>query len=187
MLDETGCAGVSIGRGAFYDPWIFKRTQEYLKSFRRDEFHESHTSDVGINSEADKIVAPWNSSLRPGELPPEPSFSERVRVMCRHLDLMVEVFGEELGCRMFRKVAPWYAKRFGPCHEFNKHVVRVVTREQFHQVLADYTRWRQQFLDENGELFVRFQPAPLMASFMRESDAIAPQHIPVPKGPVEVW
>src|ERR1700690_3227478 len=32
MLDETGCAGVSIGRGAFYDPWIFKRTQEYLKS-----------------------------------------------------------------------------------------------------------------------------------------------------------
>ena len=30
MLDETGCAGVSIGRGAFYDPWIFKRTLEYI-------------------------------------------------------------------------------------------------------------------------------------------------------------
>jgi len=30
MLDETGCAGVSIGRGAFYDPWIFKRTLHYL-------------------------------------------------------------------------------------------------------------------------------------------------------------
>src|SRR5688572_11608182 len=24
MLDETGCTGVSIGRGAFYNPWIFK-------------------------------------------------------------------------------------------------------------------------------------------------------------------
>src|SRR5436853_6957940 len=24
MLDETGCAGVSIGRGAFYNPWIFQ-------------------------------------------------------------------------------------------------------------------------------------------------------------------
>ena len=48
--------------------------------------------------------------------------------MRRHLDLMIEVFGEELGCRMFRKVAPWYAKRFGPCHEFNKKVVQVASQ-----------------------------------------------------------
>src|ERR1700761_4109524 len=32
MFDETGCAGVSIGRGAFYDPWIFRRTLQYLNS-----------------------------------------------------------------------------------------------------------------------------------------------------------
>ena len=32
MLDETGSAGVSIGRGAFYNPWIFQHTLEYLKS-----------------------------------------------------------------------------------------------------------------------------------------------------------
>ena len=30
MFDETGCAGVSIGRGAFYNPWIFQRTLAYL-------------------------------------------------------------------------------------------------------------------------------------------------------------
>ncbi|HSY74848.1 MAG TPA: tRNA-dihydrouridine synthase, partial [Dongiaceae bacterium] len=30
MFDETGCAGVSIGRGAFYDPWIFKRTLQFI-------------------------------------------------------------------------------------------------------------------------------------------------------------
>src|SRR5881398_2548251 len=35
MLDETGCAGVSIGRGAFYDPWIFRRTLAYLNSWRQ--------------------------------------------------------------------------------------------------------------------------------------------------------
>jgi len=181
MLDETGCAGVSIGRGAFYDPWIFKRTLEYLKSFRRDEFHESQ------NFEADKNGDSWNSPLRQGALPPEATFSERVRVMCRHLDLMVEVFGEELGCRMFRKVAPWYAKRFGPCHEFNKQVVQVHTKAQFHEILESYIRWRQQFLDERGELLPRFQQAPLVASFMREPDSVTRSHIPVPKGPVEVW
>ena len=32
MFDETGCSGVSIGRGAFYDPWIFQRTLQYFGS-----------------------------------------------------------------------------------------------------------------------------------------------------------
>ncbi len=32
MLEQTGCAGVSIGRGAFYDPWIFRRTDHYLRT-----------------------------------------------------------------------------------------------------------------------------------------------------------
>jgi tRNA-dihydrouridine synthase B len=156
MFDETGCAGVSIGRGAFYDPWIFKRTLAYLNS---------------------------------DELPPEPSFAERVRIMCRHLDLMVEIFGEELGCRMFRKVAPWYAKRFGPCHEFNKKVVQVSTKAGFHEVLENYIQWRQQFVDEHGELLPRFRQPPMIASFMREAEPASTQreHIPVPKGPVEVW
>jgi tRNA-dihydrouridine synthase len=184
MFDETGCAGVSIGRGAFYDPWIFKRTLQYLKSFRRDESHESQNSDS-----PEKVGGSWNSSLREGELPPEPSFAERVRIMRRHLDLMVEVFGEELGCRMFRKVAPWYAKRFGPCHEFNKQIVQVATKAQFDAILDNYIHWRQQFLDENGELMPRFRQPPMVASFMREPEPASTrrEQIPVPKGPVEVW
>ena len=177
MLDETGCAGVSIGRGAFYNPWIFQHTLAYC--------------GVRPAAESDRASG---STL---QLPPEPSFSERVRVLCRHLDLMVEIFGEELGCRMFRKVAPWYSKRFGPCHEFNKHVVKVSTRAQFHEILENYIRWRRQFLDDTGELQPRFQPPPMIASFMQEPAALSPrsdepavaqrQHIPVPKGPVEVW
>ena len=30
MFDETGCAAVSIGRGAFYNPWIFQHTTHFL-------------------------------------------------------------------------------------------------------------------------------------------------------------
>src|SRR5581483_6719025 len=73
--------------------------------------------------------------------PPEPSFSERVRVMRRHLDLMIDVFGEEHGCRMFRKVAPWYSKRFGPVNVFNKKVVLISSRRQFHEILSEYLAW----------------------------------------------
>jgi nifR3 family TIM-barrel protein len=154
MIEQTGCAGVSVGRGAFYNPWIFLHTLHYLKT---------------------------------GELPPEPGFEERVRVMCRHLDLMIEVFGEEHGCRMFRKVAPWYSKRFGPANEFNKRVVLVSNRAGFDEILDHYRRWRAQFLDEHGELKPRFRPPPLVASFMQEPGAAPAAQIAVPKGPVEVW
>ncbi len=168
MFEATGCAGVSIGRGAFYDPWIFRRTREFLNSF----------------SSAPPGTAPEGELL----LPPEPPFEERVRIMRRHLELMIEVFGEEHGCRMFRKVAPWYARRFGPCHEFNKRVVRIATRTQFEEILEDYIRWRRQFCDENGELLPRFRAAPLTASFLQDEPVVAQrQQIPVPPGPVEVW
>jgi len=182
MFDETGCAGVSIGRGAFYDPWIFRRTLQYLSSSRGEEAPIS-VSLAPSDGERAGVRGKGES-----EIPPEPSFPERVRVMRRHLDLMIDVFGEEHGCRMFRKVAPWYSKRFGPCHEFNKKVVQVKTRYEFNVVLENYIKWRQQFLDADGELLPRFQPAPMIASFMRDQPAVAQrEHIPVPKGPVEVW
>jgi nifR3 family TIM-barrel protein len=185
MLDETGCSGVSIGRGAFYDPWIFKRTLHYLKLGR------SRREEALINPDKVALIkneSPYVASYgKDNELLPEPTFVERVRVMCRHLDLMIEVFGEKLGCRMFRKIAPWHAKRFGPCHEFNKRVVKVSTKAEFHDVLENYIRWRSQFLDANGELQPRFRPPPMIASFMRESTSTQREQIPVPKGPVEVW
>ena len=154
MLSETGCAGVSIGRGAFYNPWIFQHTVRYLAT---------------------------------GQLAPEPPFAERARVLTRHLDLMIEVFGEVHGCRMFRKVAPWYARRFGPANEFNKRVVHIASKADFLAVLDHYRQWRQQFLDEHGELKPKFRPAPLVASFMQAPAAADSQQLPVPKGPVERW
>lgn len=153
MLEHTECAGVSIGRGAFYNPWIFRDTKHYLET---------------------------------RQLLPEPTFAERVRVMTRHLDLMIQVFGEPHGCRMFRKVAPWYSRRFGPVSEFNKAVVKISSRDEFLHVLDSYCQWRTQFLDEQGELKPRFRPAPLVSSFMENGDA-APTRIAVPRGPVEVW
>jgi nifR3 family TIM-barrel protein len=185
MLDDTGCAGVSIGRGAFYNPWIFQHTLHYLRTSGSSGRQSALTSNALEGNNEPTHVGCYEK--KDGDLLPEPTFADRVRVMYRHLDLMIEVFGEEHGCRMFRKVAPWYAKRFGPCHEFNKRVVQVSTRAGFHEVLENYTRWRQQFLDENGELQPRFRPPPLVASFMREPASTQREHIPVPKGPVEIW
>jgi tRNA-dihydrouridine synthase len=157
MLDETGCEGVSIGRGAFYDPWIFRRTEHYLQA---------------------------------GVLLPEPDFAERIRVLRRHFDRYVEFYGEEHGARQFRKVAPWYAKRFGPARPFKRSIVAMNSRADFEAALAEYLAWRAQFCDEHGQLQEKFAPEKMEASFMR-ADAGDPaaerQSIPVPKGPVEVW
>jgi tRNA-dihydrouridine synthase B len=157
MLEETGCAGVSIGRGAFYNPWIFRDTLHYLKT---------------------------------GELRPEAGYAERAAVMRRHLDLMIEFYGEDHGCRLFRKPAAWYAKRFGPAKEFKKGVVQFGTRAEFETLLAAYEKWRAPFLDEKGELQARYRPEAMVASFMLDPDdpaVLRRDSIPVPKGPVDVW
>lgn len=142
MFDETGCGAVSIGRGAFYNPWIFQHTAHFLAT---------------------------------GELLPEPTFDDRLAVMRRHLDLMVEIFGEEHGCRQFRKIALQYSKRFGPAKEFDRRVVKLSGRAEFEEIVAAYRRWRAKFLDATGELLPAYRPRPL---------TVAPL---VPAGPNELW
>jgi len=159
MIGQTGCAGVSIGRGAFYDPWIFRRTRRLLDT---------------------------------GELLPEPDFAERIRVMREHFERNCAFFGEEQGARLFRKVAPWYSRRFGPAKEFNRRIIGITSRADFEAVLAEYIAWRAPFCDAQGNLLPRFAPGPMTPSFMRapdevEAPVLARQEIPVPKGPVEVW
>ena len=164
MFESTGCAGVSMGRGAFYNPWIFAHTLDYLRT---------------------------------GVLPAEPAFAERVAVMSRHLNLMIEVFGETMGCVMFRKVGPWYAKRFGPASFFNKGIVKISTRADYAALLAAYVDWRRQFLDDDGQLKPKFAPAPPSLNF-RDTDLEPAEAEPepasarrdrilVPAGPNELW
>ena len=151
LLEETGCDGVSIGRGAFYNPWIFLQVKHYLET---------------------------------GYLLPDPSFEERVDLMLVHLKRMIEFYGEDRGCVQFRKVAPWYAKRFGPSKYFKDRVVRFSNWDEFNEILSEYREWRRRFCDESGELQERYQPADLYSSI---TDRDSADRIKVPKGPVEKW
>jgi len=155
MFDQTGCAAVSIGRGAFYNPWIFQHTAHFLATC---------------------------------ELPPEPTFEERIAVMSRHLDRMIEVFGEETGCRMFRKIATWYSKRFGPAAEFNRRIVTLNSKAEYLHILESYLAWRKQFLEDDGKLRSCYESRPMATTFTdEEPPAIRREVIPVPRGPIERW
>lgn len=152
MFEQTGCAAISIGRGAFYNPWIFRHVADYLST--------------GIE-------------------PAEPTFDERIDVMTRHLDKMVEVFGENIGCRMFRKVAMEYSSRFGPVADFNRRVSALCHRAEFPAIVAGYRLWREQFLDADGRLRACYEPRTLGPAYA--GGAERPSAIAVPKGPNELW
>jgi nifR3 family TIM-barrel protein len=153
MLAETGCAGVSIGRGAFYDPWIFRRTDHFLRT---------------------------------GDLLPEPGFAERIRVVRAHFERYCEFYGEARGARLFRKVAPWYAKRFGPARPFKQRILTIESKADFEAALAEYLAWRASFCGPDGELLPKYQPAPMSPS-LQEAAVYGREGIPVPPGPVETW
>jgi len=155
MIDETGCTGISIGRGAFYDPWIFRRTEHYLRT---------------------------------DELLPEPGIDERIAVLRLHFERYCEFYGEARGSRLFRKVAPWYAKRFGPARPFKQRILTIESKVDFEAAVAEYLTWRSAFCDESGELLPKFQPAPMTPSFISgEAEVFSRASIPVPKGPIETW
>jgi hypothetical protein len=39
-----------------------------------------------------------------------------------------------------------------PANVFNKRVVTIANRSEFQKILQEYVAWREQFLDENGDL-----------------------------------
>ncbi len=79
MMEQTGCAGVVVGRGCLGRPWLFGQLADAM---------------------AGRPIAP------------EPDLAGVLMVMRRHAELLAELYGEDKGCRDFRKHVAWYLKGF---------------------------------------------------------------------------
>jgi len=79
MTNETGCAGVVVGRGCLGRPWLFGEL---------------------------------DAAFRGLPAPALPQSQDVTAVMRRHAELLCEMFGEDKGCRDFRKHVAWYLKGF---------------------------------------------------------------------------
>ena len=106
-----------------------------------------------------------------------------------HFERYAEFYGEERGAKFFRKVAPWYAKRFGPSKPFKRDIIKINSRADFEQAVADFIEWRKKFCDDDGVLLSKYAPDPMVASFLRDEDdpVFQREAIPVPRGPVDNW
>lgn len=79
MMEQTGCAGVVVGRGCLGRPWLFGQLADAM---------------------AGRPIAP------------EPDLGGVLAVMRRHAELLTELYGQDKGCRDFRKHVAWYLKGF---------------------------------------------------------------------------
>jgi nifR3 family TIM-barrel protein len=82
MVDQTGAAGVVVGRGCLGRPWLFR--------------------DLAAAFAAGRAEA----------RPTLPTLGEVRVTMRRHAELLSEHMGEERGCKEFRKHVSWYLKGF---------------------------------------------------------------------------
>lgn len=134
MLRETGCHGVSIGRGALANPWIFRQLVQWEQTGQYDQ--------AG-------------------------NFLERLELLQRQFQYLVELRGVDSAIIGFRKMGHWYLKAMR---------VRARLRNKF-QMVASY---------EEFEAVLR-EIAEMGPTHGTKTGLLPDMHVPVPSGPVERW
>lgn len=83
---------------------------------------------------------PWifsqiNSYLDLEKIPDEPTLSQRIAVMCRHIEKLCEYKGEDVGMREARKHIAWYTKGFHGAAALRNEAGRLCTLKEFYELL----------------------------------------------------
>lgn len=97
MMDQTGCDGVMVARGAMGNPWIFR-----------------------------DAAALWRGE----ELPEAPTDEERIKMLIKHLELVIEDKGERIAVREIRKHVGWYIKGMHGAAAFRRQVNQIDDAEK---------------------------------------------------------
>ncbi|TWH46983.1 tRNA-dihydrouridine synthase B [Sporomusa sp. KB1] len=76
--------------------------------------------------------------LATGEILPSPELNERIDMLLRHLDLLVEHKGEYIGIREMRSHAAWYTKGLPKSAELRLRFNQATSREDFIRIMENY-------------------------------------------------
>ena len=110
MVEQTGAAGVVVGRGCLGRPWLFR-----------------------------DLAAAFAGGFAAEPLDPTtlPTLGEVRTMMHRHAELLCRHMGEERGCKEFRKHVSWYLKGFAAGGELRHALAMVSTLPQLDTLLAE--------------------------------------------------
>ena len=121
MMEETGCDGVMIARGALGNPWIF---QEARALWDGCGFGDS----AGDGSEG-----PAGAGAG-GFVPP--TDEERIRQLLRHLQMVCEDKGERIAVREMRKHVGWYIKGMRGATQIRRQINTAATADEIRRILT---------------------------------------------------
>jgi len=131
MVEQTGVAGVVVGRGCLGRPWLFRD----LAAAFADPVAGRAEPAVG---RADQVVGRAPSlGGRAESRPVLPTLGEVRQMMRRHAELLCEHMGEERGCKEFRKHVSWYLKGFKAGGELRHRLALVDTLASLDALLAE--------------------------------------------------
>lgn len=76
--------------------------------------------------------------LQTGEILPEPTLRERIDVIQRHMDLVMEIKGEYIGIREMRKHISWYMKGLKNTAQLRNIINHIDSRVEMERLLLKY-------------------------------------------------
>ena len=114
MMDETGCDGVMIARGALGNPWIFRDARLL-----------------------------WELGWKPGSASPlenafAPTREERIEMLLRHLELLCEDKGDDIAVKEIRKFVPWYTKGMRGAPALRRELNQVMDAQTMTEMISDF-------------------------------------------------
>lgn len=100
----------------------------------------AETGCAGVMIGRGALRTPWLFSradrlLRTGDPGPEPTHAEKVRLMRKHLELMLEYTGEKTAVQTMSKRVSWYGKTMGHVKPFKEAVRLARTSEQIRHAI----------------------------------------------------
>jgi nifR3 family TIM-barrel protein len=121
-----------IGNGDVFSPEDAKRLLE-------------HTNCDGVMIGRGALGNPWMlyrtvHYLTTGELLPDPSPAEKIRIAVLHLDRLADLKGENVAVREMRKHLAWYLKGLPDSAIVKNSIMDLTTRSAVVSVLEDYVR-----------------------------------------------
>lgn len=131
-----------IGNGDVFSPEDAKRLLE-------------HTNCDGVMIGRGALGNPWMlyrtvHYLTTGELLPEPSPGEKIRIAVLHLDRLADLKGENVAVREMRKHLAWYLKGMPDSAIVKNSIMDLTSRSEVVAVLEDYVRTVDELLQREA-------------------------------------